>query len=168
MAKLCLKCYEVYEENGVTTKIGSKGNEYYKCPKLSCSGSVVNVDELLLPTIIILNKKGYYTESSCSGHLYESSFPTTYILFNQNIELPNIPNGYEIRENGCGNVEIYKDIAKQNNTWYFKSKDEIFSLIFENSKDLLKWAQELPIHNCRWCDHKSHDNCEFCMKDIDA
>ena len=42
---------------------------------------VIEVDELMLPTIMLLNQKGYCTEYCCSGHAYEGYY-SPYIVFN--------------------------------------------------------------------------------------
>lgn len=69
MVYLCLDCYEIY-------KIPLQN-----CPKASCNGQVIEVDELMLPIIILLNQKGYYTEFCCSGHIYEGKECYPYIAF---------------------------------------------------------------------------------------
>ena len=55
-----------------------KNNE--KCPKVGCWGELVEVDELMLPIIRILNRKGYETQYCCSGHVNDSSV-MAYICF---------------------------------------------------------------------------------------
>lgn len=70
MAYMCLECYEVYNMN------------LPYCPKETCNcGQVIEVDELMLPTIMILNQKGYCTEFCCSGHAYHG-YCNSYITFN--------------------------------------------------------------------------------------
>ena len=60
MAFMCMECYEVYDCS----------MEF--CPKSGCDGSVFEIDELMLPTIKMLNEKGYLTEYCCSGHVYDN------------------------------------------------------------------------------------------------
>lgn len=59
-------------------------DEYLKnngeCPKVGCWGELVEVDELMLPIIRILNRKGYETQYCCSGHVNDSS-NMAYICF---------------------------------------------------------------------------------------
>lgn len=59
MAYLCLECNETYKMS----------LDY--CPKTSCNGVIIEVDELMLPIIMLLNNKGYITEFCCSGHICE-------------------------------------------------------------------------------------------------
>lgn len=37
------------------------------------------------------------TKYCCSGHTYDE-FPDSYIMFEENIELPNIPNGFKLKK----------------------------------------------------------------------
>lgn len=69
MAYLCLNCFEIY-------KFPSES-----CPKASCHGFVIEVDDLMLPTIMLLNQKGYPTEFCCSGHVDGCKECYPYITF---------------------------------------------------------------------------------------
>jgi hypothetical protein len=72
------------------------------CPKKSCDGDVVEIDDDLVPIIVGLNEKGYITEYCCSGHAYVGSgdaYPRTYIKFAAPIRkelFPNLPSGFKI------------------------------------------------------------------------
>lgn len=59
-------------------------DEYLKnngeCPKVGCGGELVEIDELMLPIIRILNRKGYETQYCCSGHV-NNSLNMAYICF---------------------------------------------------------------------------------------
>ena len=70
MAYVCLECGEIYNE-----KMGH-------CPKGSCYGEVAKVDELMIPTIIKLNDKGYMTNHCYSGHFYDKHV-SPHILFSE-------------------------------------------------------------------------------------
>ena len=63
---LCLDCLEVYN------------TPFEHCPKASCDGRIVEIDELILPAIIEFNRKGYITEFCCSGHMHS---PYPYVRF---------------------------------------------------------------------------------------
>jgi HD-GYP domain-containing protein (c-di-GMP phosphodiesterase class II) len=57
MAYICLDCYEIFnDENIIKTKYDYDTEIF--CPKRNCQGNVVDIDELLLLSIKILNKKG--------------------------------------------------------------------------------------------------------------
>ena len=55
---LCTMCWETYDR------------DLSYCPKKSCDGDVVEIDDDLVPVIVELNEKGYITEYCCSGHAY--------------------------------------------------------------------------------------------------
>lgn len=68
MGYLCLSCYETYEI------------PLQNCPKTSCYGCVAEIDDLILPTVMMLNQKGYCTKFCCSGHTYDKAcYP--YVMF---------------------------------------------------------------------------------------
>lgn len=56
-------------------------NDSWVCPY--CGGKVIEVDEPIAPVIKLLNKKGYETVESCSGHITEQH-PCGYIKFRHN------------------------------------------------------------------------------------
>lgn len=97
---LCLVCWEAY----------SRELEY--CPKKQCYGDIINIDDDLVPIIVELNEKGYYTQFCCSGHSYngtEESHPRTYILFDGMIKLeyfPAPPSGFNIKNESDGRVVL--------------------------------------------------------------
>ena len=76
----CPECDSIYDTtlSALNEKDIIKG--FDRCPKPGCSGDLVHIDELMLPIIRTLNKKGYSTEFCCSGHVNEeSSYP--YVAF---------------------------------------------------------------------------------------
>lgn len=127
MPKICMKCYEIYREDLPTIK-----GEYNFCPKATCYGEVVEIDELMFPTIIELNKKGYFTEYCCSGHYYEKS-PNSYIKFQEDVELPSLPKGYKLEPNlNNSGVTIRRHYD-----------DGDFDSIVKSATELFKWAKSL-------------------------
>ena len=128
MAYMCLGCYEIYDRD-----LGH-------CPKSICNCMVAEIDELMIPTIKLLNLKGYITEFCCSGHPYDDGC-TSYVLLDNimtsilgeelieeikrtlpaswKIEIDEqnrIHFSHEIRmDENCKNViETYEDILKAN------------------------------------------------------
>lgn len=134
---LCLECGEVYDSNWLNI---NELYEYIHCPKTSCVGILVEVDELLIPTIKILNKKGYSTKFCCSGH-YDSQHPNGYIAFEDWVELPSIPNGFKFDED-------YDCIVIRSTLSYTTPTLEDFKAICDNAKTLLDWAMSLPEYEC--------------------
>lgn len=128
MALVCLGCGEVFRKDSI---IIDEDEDYNFCPKASCHGNVAEIDELLIPSILELNKKGYYTKYCCSGHFW-SSVKECYIMFDKDVELDIVPNGYKIEKNGNGEVIIRKCF-----------NENIFEQMLENAVDLYKWAKNL-------------------------
>lgn len=144
MAKFCLKCYEVFK---IESLLPDKVNNFQHCPKISCTGQVIDVDELMLPIIIELNKKGYYTEYCCAGHYYDKA-PNSYIRFEEGIELPLLPSGYEYE---CSNpITIRNDFSQYvDGEICYLDHDKYFEIINNNASQLLDWANALPINEFR-------------------
>lgn len=127
MTHLCLNCYEILEKAKHLRYIPYKNKVggYYICPK--CQGEIVEIDDFILPTIILLNQKGYKTLHCCSGHSNEN-VSNCYIKFDESIQLPSIPKGFR----------------KSNNTIRKMFENPELSQIVETAVDLLKWANNLP------------------------
>ncbi|MED1125399.1 hypothetical protein [Bacillus atrophaeus] len=143
MGKVCMSCYESYG-NEITnlTAINEDDGMRFLCPKRGCRGDVVEIDDILVPTIILLNQKGYYTESCCSGHL-EDLTRTSYIIFNEVVEkLPSVPRGFRLSamlaEEGQKRLTIAKHITV--------SPDSVivFQDILNTALQMYAWAISLP------------------------
>lgn len=133
---MCMNCYEVYDKDKI------KADYCYDniwCPKSNCVGNLIEIDELMIPTIKILNQKGYFTRFCCSGHYYDQH-PNGYIMFEEGIEIPNIPKDW--------NKEMHNDCVIIRSTIPDGSgkrptiKD--FKKICDNAKILVDWANKLP------------------------
>lgn len=146
---LCLDCGAVY--NSVNLNIDARiteDNPYgdVVCPKANCEGELIEVDELLIPTIWILNQKGYMTEDSCSGH-YTSDRCRTYIKFECGIDVLTVPRGFTKKKYGDNvTIESYVSFRKPDLNDFYK--------ICDNAKELARWAESLPdiddTKNMRW------------------
>ena len=93
----------------------------------------VQIDDLIAPTIQILNLKGYRTAWSCSGHVREG-FNSAYIQFEfGGITPEELPDGWFWEEDGhmLYQYESY-------------SPDDLKQEIEAVMKDLFKWAEALP------------------------
>ena len=133
---MCLKCFEVYDKEKVIAD-----QNFNICPKSNCVGQLIEVDELMLPTIKILNQKGYYTKYCCSGHYYHQ-IVDGYIMFSNGINIPFIPNGFH-KEIYNDNVVIRNDIISKPGK---RPGINDFKKICDNAKTLVDWAIKLP-HN---------------------
>jgi hypothetical protein len=139
MAKVCLDCFEIYKEESLQS---DKVNNFQYCPKHSCIGEVVEIDELMLPVIIELNKKNYYTKYCCAGHYYDRS-PNSYIFFEDCVKLPSLPEGYEYDKDNSNTIRNYFS-QYINNDQEIYNEDNYFEIINENANTLLRWAKSLP------------------------
>lgn len=125
----CLKCQTIFDNLRYKREL-----EYQICPIVNCYGKIVEVDELITPTIMLLNKKKYYTDYCCSGHWYDSS-NNIYISFNEDIKLPFYPDGFSV-ENNIGKVVLRKWL----NDKRYNTQSKI-NLIHKYNKILYKWVK---------------------------
>ena len=123
---VCMSCYEVYDD--------FYARQFEFCPKAECfGGEVVPIDELMIPAIIELNKKGYYTEFCCSGHVYDVS-AGGYIKFAEGIDLGNHPIGWEIEQAHIDGADIIR--------YNFESDDKMdkYIEIMDAMESLMVWV----------------------------
>lgn len=132
---MCLNCGEVFNSSYLNTEYDS---DMIRCPKTNCPGWMIEVDELMIPTIKTLNEKGYLTKHCCSGHYTQYTPQQAYISFLEGIDIPSVPSDFkkEIDDDGC--VTIRKDFSSGKDTF------KVFNDICDNAKILLKWADNLP------------------------
>ena len=127
----------------------------------------VEIDELIAPSIQILNLKGYITEWCCSGHAlkdellrnnsetgyeviingkqpdgsFRYSRNACYISFKENISLPSLPHGFTKDSNSfVVNLVIRGAGYSPFETDFFKKS----LYILETMKQLYEWALNLP------------------------
>lgn len=133
---VCLECYEIYKFSSLNKRDFDLYEEC-QCPRVNCGGMVVEIDELIAPTIITLNQKGYITEYCCSGHWYKTkeSFKP-YIKFVDKESFPPIvPDGWEIKD-AC--------VIKHKSKNEFTSTIEQYSYVAKLNQLLFQWAIDLP------------------------
>ena len=130
---LCLKCGEIYDKD----LISLTPNEYSFCPKSSCIGEVIEVDDMILHAIKILNDKGYITKYCCSGHA-ENKPPNGYIMFEDFINLESCPERFKF-EDRYGSTIIRSTFESVD--YYVDSQN-----IFKDMIVLLGWANDLDYY----------------------
>ncbi len=117
-----------------------------------------DIDELIAPTIQVLNQKGYITRFCCSGHPFniwlmegdeddcqETAVPlNSYIAFAEGITLPSLPPDF-VKEQSVGNSRSliirkwYKINNDSDNQFFEKAKK-----ILKTMEQLYQWALDLP------------------------
>lgn len=114
---------------------------------------VFSCDPMIASVVSTLNKLGYYTLASCESHYeikeYDISYPKEnmvtgiYILFKENYEFPNIPEGFELEvfeeKTDLSHVmHYYDENGNHRNRFEFEKEKEKYCKILE------KWAKDLP------------------------
>ena len=153
MPNICLSCYEIYRDSineikSIPYNLDGKDKEYHMCPKNSCTGEIIEVDELMLPIIIELNKKGYTTLNCCSGHYYEE-IPHCYIMFKKTIIFDSLPKEFTYQKNEPRTtIENCFGVLNSDSTYiidkYKNKEDKLYKLILLANIELLKWVKKLP------------------------
>jgi hypothetical protein len=129
MALMCTGCYKQTDYYFIALNEKYHAYTVGNCKK--CGENVAEVDDMIIDTIILLNKKGYKTKFCCSGHLNENHFGT-YIMF---INRPDIlPEGFYPTDMECMHLH-----STRNPKGY-----EGFKKLLEINLNLYKWANELP------------------------
>jgi hypothetical protein len=113
------------------------------CPECGCNEEPVIIDDLIAPTIVVLNSKGYETVACCSGHIGSSS---GYIAFKNKDMLESLNNFYgrdyrfyNLSEDFIGDSTVVRwDIPNYRNS-VIDSIDAILSV----NKLLYRWACSL-------------------------
>ena len=150
MGYLCLSCYEEYAREFLNLEL-QDGYEYF-CTKATCGGSVVEIDDLLLPIIKLLNLKGYTSTYCCSGHSYEANNGgvDTYISFYRECFPDIIPEGFVAEDDEWYEKNYPKfnrkdspDICIRKNYDEDLGEYELHQEICKTMITLLDWAKEL-------------------------
>ena len=137
---ICTTCWEIYAGN---TGIIVDG---HPCPKRECMGQVADIDELLLPSIVLLNAKGYWTKCCCSGHFHSGTSDSAYILFEKTVKeehFGGLPKGFTYEAGNQNLVCIRRQLRG-------KDQFDLHRKAVEASIDVLEWARS--IGTCNDCD----------------
>ena len=131
---VCTECWQLYENYTGVVRDG------HPCPKMRCGGRIADIDELLLPAIILLNEKGYCTEYCCSGHFHQVRYGSAYIAFAEFVErksFSSLPKGFKMdKDPSKKSVVIRRE---------FKTKDQhkLHRQVTESAIDVMNWAMGL-------------------------
>ena len=137
MYGICLDCGEIYD----LKRLNQNENSNKFCPKSSCNGIIVHIDELMIPIIKKLWELGYDTNYCCSGHAVENIIGS-YISFGEYTNdtiFDNLPKSWKVQKNG-ENFSIYAKKFDFNADNLIEKQKKIFKLI----TDLMNWVEKLP------------------------
>lgn len=81
MRYLCLKCGEIYEKKCNIDFILDNTDSYWFCPKSTCHGKLIEIDDNMIAPISLLNKNGIITNFCCGGHVQSENIEP-YIIIN--------------------------------------------------------------------------------------
>lgn len=119
------------------------------------------IDEMIFPAVDLLNRKGYETKFSCSGHIEINQYEGTYIIFTEK-DFPFLPGGFVMetlnlldfsapteadKKKGLLQhiepVTLYKLVSETAET----NPYNLYAEILKANLDLLQWAIALPDKN---------------------
>lgn len=134
----------------------------------------VEIDELIAPTIQVLNQKGYNTRFCCSGHPLDDTLVIdsstekgyfkggflleSYIAFEEGVSLPFLPPDFVASQNTYASrtrlviKKVYEINNAFDNQFFEKSRK-----IFETMKQLYQWALDLPEFETMNCENEVAD-----------
>ena len=104
-------------------------------------------DKRIAPSVALLNKKGYKTIASCSGHYRlewnEQSKTVIYILFDKEYKFDSIPDGFEIvMTDGKTKIESYINLTIENK---LRNRIEFERELDIKCQILNDWVEKLPV-----------------------
>lgn len=134
-------------------------NELNQIKRVTDANDILNnakniMDEMIIPTICILNKKGYKTVFSCSGHFTDDlnsvglmKNDECYIAFDEDKETLlkfnlTLPTGFAVEEDDTPD-RLYKTCIRK----VYDPRYDRFVQILSTMKDLYIWALTLPPKN---------------------
>jgi hypothetical protein len=130
---VCNLCWEPYDEN-----LGLVREGLY-CSRRRCEGQLWQVDELLLPSIILMMNKGYFPVVFSCGHFQAGPRKDAYIMFapdETSDRLTTPPLGFTLDHEDDGSVVIWRRFEEED---MYKR----YIAVAKASLDVLTWAQGL-------------------------
>lgn len=146
---ICPECGSIYKADLIDTKqMDSYG---MLCPRTDCCGNIFECDELLIPAILELNRKGYDTRCCCAGHAFghgEGYISFSDYMYKLTRNLPKPPEGWRWEENSplCGVITMEERILRSTNDGKDMREKQI--IITLNANSLMNWAYNLEPLNC--------------------
>ena len=137
MPRVCLRCENSFKNYG-SLRIG-----FNHCPISDCIGEVVDIDDMIYQTIVVLNKNGYKTKYSCSGHVNEAQ-PRIYVIFERGVHFEESflhllhKEGFSVEANDTEDTMIYKDFDDET------SQDQKYINLMDYNMKLFLLVQAYP------------------------
>lgn len=141
---ICPECGSIYKADLIDTKqMDSYG---MPCPRTDCCGNIFECDELLIPAILELNRKGYDIRCCCAGHAFgygEGHIVFFDYMYQLTRNLPSPPEGwrwekdFQFREA----TAVGERILRSTNDGRNMREKQI--IITENANSLMNWAYNL-------------------------
>lgn len=99
-----------------------------RCPKCPQFSSIL-LDSEIAESIVLLNKRGYYTYASCFGHEYDKSSKPGYIEFCDRVPDDIVYNLMNQEHDNMTFIPGYSILRADNPTKTFKSSKYLYSVI---------------------------------------
>lgn len=133
MIYVCNNCYRIHAEKSLKKDIEG----IYHCTRPGCYAELIELDEIIVPTIITLWEQGYDTVSCCSGHYKGSSYNVPYIVFSKKgrKDFENLPDGFVVKECNTGVIlepETYDQVPDMHTI--LKRNDALLYWVETNEK----------------------------------
>lgn len=132
---MCNECFSVVKES----ELPYMSN---KCPVQKCNGELFDIDELMIPAISVLNKKGYKTTYCCAGHYCENEECGMYVGMITDTNLPKLPNGFSIEK---GNLTDNHFVIRLNFLPCDMKVEEKYLINYQKNAEFLNWCINLPV-----------------------
>lgn len=132
MIYACSRCFRVHNEKSLAKDSEGK----YYCSQPGCEEELIQIDEMILETILLLWRKGYDTSACCSGHCQGNAYNVPYIIFSdkQDKDLFPLPKGFVMKGLREGTILEPKK----------KMRAPDMHTIFRRNDRLLTWAEKIP------------------------
>jgi hypothetical protein len=143
-------------------EMASKHN-YYTCPVIGCFGKIMPIDKNIAVAVSILNKKGYFTESSGEGNPYVYG-DNVYVkfIFDYSADFQTLPKGFKY-------IDKEKFILSGTQDYDSSELIEKQSTLLQNAQELLLWAYKLPEYEFNGDEQSVRENIfEKCGKMADS
>lgn len=151
MAFYCFTCKSIYGSRVEHLPRSTSQPKLIVCPTKGCSSPLIEIDDGILPIILVLNEKGYDTHTSCSGHMYDGRPEIILGMFDDDIikdsiesHLDSLPKDFTYEPTPKGKP-IY--ITKRWDIYKNRDTNERLKLKIELQNSLARlgeWVLSLP------------------------